>query len=448
MTAPQPSNGAAKSRKASASDTSAAASGSSTSSSAQVERDNLDAPRSIESGTAPAAGPRAESDSSAAPQLGADGLPGRQARRKRLALGDVWLRLRNGVYASPGFQRWAARFPLTRGVASRRAAHLFDLCAGFVYSQVLQAAVQTGLLHALQHRPASAAELAPQLDLPPAAAERLLSAAAALQLAEALRDGRYALGIAGADLMGNPAALALIEHHALFYRDLSDPVALLRGSTAPTELSSFWSYVRDTDAADSVARYSELMSGSLPLLAQDVIEAYPFARHARLLDVAGGEGGFVQAVAERVPGLSLELFELPAVAARARKRLLNQGLAQRVSVVAGDMLHDALPRGADLVSLVRVVHDHDDADALRLLKAVRRALPARGKLLLAEPMAETRGAEPMGDAYFGFYLLAMGRGRPRTEHALRQLLLQAGFTRVSVAPTRRPILVRVLIAER
>ena len=40
------------------------------------------------------------------------------------------------------------------------------------------------------------------------------------------------------------------------------------------------------------------------------------------------------------------------------------------------------------------------------------ALPPGGTLLLAEPMAGTPGAEPVGDAYFGFYLLAMGSGRP------------------------------------
>ena len=61
-----------------------------------------------------------------------------------------------------------------------------------------------------------------------------------------------------------------------------------------------------------------------------------------------------------------------------------------------------------------MLHDHDDAAALALLRAARAALPPDGTLLLAEPMAGTPGAEPMGDAYFGFYLLAMGSGRPRT----------------------------------
>lgn len=360
----------------------------------------------------------------------------------------AWLRLRNGVYGSARFQRFAARFPLTRRVASRRAAQVFDLCAGFVYSQVLHAAVQTKLLHTLQRSgPGSVAALSQAIGLPLTAAERLLAAAAALALAELLPDGRYALGIRGADLLGNPAVLRMIEHHALLYRDLADPVALLRGTTH-TELSHFWSYARDPDAAESVTAYSELMSDSLELVAHDVIEAYPFARHSHVLDVGGGDGGFVRALAARAPRLELTLFDLPAVAARARERMLAAGLSARVGVLAGDMLHDALPYGADLLSFVRIIHDHDDADALRLLRSAHRALSAGGRLLIAEPMAGTRGAEAMGDAYFGFYLLAMGRGRPRSEQGLRLLLQAAGFERVREVPTRRPMLVRVLVAER
>ena len=37
-------------------------------------------------------------------------------------------------------------------------------------------------------------------------------------------------------------------------------------------------------------------------------------------------------------------------------------------------------------------------------------------------MAGTPGAEPIGDAYFGFYLLAMGSGRPRTADGAAQML--------------------------
>ncbi|WP_288581486.1 methyltransferase, partial [uncultured Methylobacterium sp.] len=83
---------------------------------------------------------------------------------------------------------------------------------------------------------------------------------------------------------------------------------------------------------------------------------------------------------------------------------------------------------------------------LALMRSARAALPSGGRLLVAEPMAGTPGAEPIGDAYFGFYLLAMGSGRPRTADELAAMLREAGFARVREHRTRRPLLVRLLVA--
>jgi demethylspheroidene O-methyltransferase len=107
-----------------------------------------------------------------------------------------------------------------------------------------------------------------------------------------------------------------------------------------------------------------------------------------------------------------------------------------------------LPTGADVVSLVRVVHDHDDASVATLLRAVYRALPKDGVLLLAEPMMGTPGAAPVGDAYFGFYLLAMGSGRPRTPADLRQMLLKAGFASAQMLRTHQPLQSRLIVARK
>ena len=74
-------------------------------------------------------------------------------------------------------------------------------------------------------------------------------------------------------------------------------------------------------------------------------------------------------------------------------------------------------------------------------------MPADGTLLLAEPMSGTPGAEPVGEAYFGFYLLAMGRGRPRTPAEIGALLRAAGFGGVRARRTRTPLLTSVLTAR-
>jgi demethylspheroidene O-methyltransferase len=196
-----------------------------------------------------------------------------------------------------------------------------------------------------------------------------------------------------------------------------------------------------------VAEYSVLMSASQPLVAREVLDAYDFGRHRVLLDVGGGEGTFLQAVARQAPSLRLMLFDLPAVADRAQARFAAAGLLDRASAHGGDFFADPLPAGGDIVSLVRVAFDHPDERVLALLRNVRRALSDGGTVLLAEPMAGVPGAEAMGDAYFGFYLLAMGRGKPRTAAELSGLMEQAGFTAVRSLPTRLPLQAGVLVGR-
>jgi demethylspheroidene O-methyltransferase len=374
---------------------------------------------------------------------------------------DKWIGLRNRLIADPRFQRWAASSPLTRLIARRRARALFDLCAGFVYSQVLLACVRLRLFEILADGPRSTQNLADLMALSPDATTRLLRAAASLQLVRALPGGRYALADLGASLLGNPSVESFIEHHSILYDDLRDPVALLRGE-ATTKLSGFWPYAKNRpgeehvsaqpaqadDSDPSYAAYSALMARSQALVAQDILDAYPIAKHSCLLDVGGGEGAFITAAAARATNVAFKLFDLPPVAERARMKLAASGLANRVEITGGSFLADALPRGADLVTLVRIVHDHDDESCLMLLRSAYAALPSGGTLLLAEPMAGTAGAEPIGDAYFGFYLLAMGRGRARTPDEITTLLKAAGFERIQSVATRRPMLANVIIARR
>jgi demethylspheroidene O-methyltransferase len=279
---------------------------------------------------------------------------------------------------------------------------------------------------------------------------RLLEAAAALGLVARRGDAAFGLGPHGAALLGNPGVVAMIEHHALLYADLADPVALLRAGHGDA-LARYWAYAgAERPAAlggDAIAAYTQLMSSSQPLVAHDVLDAYPLAQHRCLLDVGGGDGTFLAAAAARAPALECVLFDLPPVAERAARRFASAGLASRARAVGGDFRVDALPRGADVVSFVRVLHDHDDATVLHLLRAARAALPERGTLLVAEPMAETRGAEPMGAAYFGMYLLAMGKGRPRSPGEYRAMLQRSGFGAVRELRTAQPLQTRLLCAR-
>ncbi|MFN3549158.1 MAG: methyltransferase [Mesorhizobium sp.] len=349
--------------------------------------------------------------------------------------------------ADPRFRRFAARFLPTRFIARRAAGELFDLTAGFVYSQVLSAFVRLRLPVHLHAAPRTLDEIVAHTRLSPDRAERLLDAAAALKLARRRGDGRWALGDLGAALVGNDGVTGMIEHHALLYDDLRDPVALL-ASQGETSLSRFWSYAaRDPAEADEAADYSRLMETSQGFVADEVLDALPLSRHHRLMDVGGGTGAFVAAVARRVPSIGLILADLPDVVALARDSLAARGLAARIRLHEVDLFREPLPMGADIVTLNRVLHDHDDARALAILCAIRKALPPGGTLVVAEPMAGTPGAERAGHAYFGFYLLAMRQGRARRFDEIARLAKTAGFLRIREQATATPLLVRVLCAQ-
>ena len=358
---------------------------------------------------------------------------------------------RNRLIASPSFQRWATRFPLTRWIVRKQASGIFDLMAGFVYTQILLACTQVNLFDILAKGAVSFGDLQKQVPLKPSGLRRLLDAAVAIQLLVKRSDDRYALSMKSAPLVGNVAILDMVKHHADFYRDLSDPIALLQGDKSSVALNEYWSYITPEQgaapenlSAETVADYSRLMAHTQSLVTDEIIDAYPMAKHHIVLDIGGGQGVFIKRLAKRYPHLTFKLFDIPGVAELSNAHFEEIGLSNRAQAVGGNFFQDPLPKGCDLATLVRVIFDHDDVRVRQLLTNVFDALNPGGTLLLAEPMAETKGFEAMGHAYFGFYLLAMGRGRPRTEAEISGLLSQAGFTDIKLLNSYMPLNAQIL----
>jgi demethylspheroidene O-methyltransferase len=356
----------------------------------------------------------------------------------------------NRLAASRRFQSWAARFPLTRGIARREGEELFDLVAGFVHSQALMALVVLRILHMLMEAPARPAALAGRVNVAPERLEVLLQAGAALGLLKKKRDGRFALARKGAAMLGVPGLEAMIRHHDVLYRDLADPVAFLRGETDP-ELARFWPYVFGAAAAEApeiAERYSDLMAESQGLVAEDTLATVRFDGIGQLMDVGGGTGAFLTAVGQAVPGPRLTLFDLPAVVPGAEARFAAAGLTDRVRIVSGSFRDDPLPEGADAISLVRVLYDHADETVRDLLQKTHAALPPGGRLIVSEPMGGGDRPDRAGDVYFALYCMAMRTGKARSQADIAALLKEAGFERIETPRPRRAFVTSVVTAVR
>jgi demethylspheroidene O-methyltransferase len=358
---------------------------------------------------------------------------------------------RNRVFASPKFQHWAARLPIIKWIAKSRAGGAFDLLAGFAYSQVLRAYVEGGLFDILKDGPLSVAAIAARMGLSESAALTLLRAGRPLMLSEEPAPDHWMLGEQGAVFASNPGVQAMIRHHRLLYADLADPLALLRTDRQePTSLSRFWTYAGAlqgaTERGTDTAEYSQLMAASQHFVADEVLATVSFRDVERLLDVGGGHGAFLRHIGTAWPHLKLGLFDLPEVA-NTGAEVLGEALgAARVTPHLGNFFSDSIPQGYDMASLIRILHDHDDGPAQALLANIRKSLAPGARLLIAEPMARIPGAEPMGEAFFGLYLWAMGSGRPRSPAEIIAMIRAAGFATARFVATAQPVNASVIIA--
>jgi hypothetical protein len=137
-----------------------------------------------------------------------------------------------------------------------------------------------------------------------------------------------------------------------------------------------------------------------------------------VVDVGGGNGSLLVSLLDRHSGMRGIVFDLPETVRD------ETALGDRCTFVAGSFF-DAVPTG-DAFVLSTILHDWDDASALRILQTVRAAAGETARLILLEGVIEP-GNEPDGAKWLDLLMLALSAGRERTEEQWRTLLLDAGF---------------------
>jgi demethylspheroidene O-methyltransferase len=344
-----------------------------------------------------------------------------------VVLPDFLKRFRNRILTDARFIAFAQRFPLMRPVARSKSMDLFNLLAGFSYSQVLFACVE---LKVFDHVGDTVDALAPRLGLSVEKTDTLVRAAVAIGLLDWQGDA-IILGPQGAALVAQPWIMQFVTHHKHFYRDLEDPVAMLKGHVSQDGLRRYWGY---DDPTKDRSAYSALMAASQAAVSAQILGAYDMTRHRSVLDVGGGTGAFLKAVAARYPAIVRHVFDLPGVTSD------DAG----ITYTPGDFRCDPLPEVMDLITVVRVLHDHDDAAVLSLLQNIRRACRPDTTLLVAEPLAGDRATSAVTDAYFNMYFVAMGQGRTRTPEQIAALAKAAGFGGMCRWRTDMPLITGVL----
>lgn len=323
------------------------------------------------------------------------------------------------------------------------ALRLFDLIQSHRVTAVIHVAIKLGLAELLRGGPKPLGELARATGADQAALGRLLTALSTIGICRRTNDDSYALTEVGAGLDGDAEpsfkAWAIFEAEMLSPRWSGMLESVMTGKTA-AELQGFSSsFELMGRTPENVDKFNAAMTELTRLVTPDILRSYDFSGIAHLMDVGGGSGELLGAIAQQNRKLRGTVFDLPRCADAAGKHLQQIGISDRVEFVAGDFFK-SVPAIADAIILKSVIHDWNDARSIRILRNCREALPSNGKLLLVERlMPETPAAtdEDKAHAMSDLNMLRGPGGCERTEGQYRELLEQSGFTLALVHPAGR-----------
>jgi hypothetical protein len=166
-----------------------------------------------------------------------------------------------------------------------------------------------------------------------------------------------------------------------------------------------------------------------------VVDAYDFSAAGMLVDVGGGNGGFVKATLTKHPHLQAVLFDQKEVVAGAAATLGD--CAGRCAIEAGDFFGRVPPDG-DLYVLCQILHDWDDASCLKILRNCRAAMAAGTRLLVIERILDlSPGKSDPTNFLSDMDMMVLFPGaKERTLPEFTDLLRQTGFAEPKLIQTR------------
>jgi O-methyltransferase len=301
---------------------------------------------------------------------------------------------------------------------------VIEMSMSYAVPRCLHVLAEMGVADALEDEALTAADLAARTAADSGALARALQLLAAYGIFERRGDG----------YVHTPASRLLRTDHPQslrsFVRWIGDPLcwksfevlghSVRTGEMAVDQVTpgGFWAYLAQHPEVRRI--FDESMTAKAHGQIFGILSSYDFSHFQTIADIGGGRGHLLNAVLDAAPNVTGVLFDQPHVvedlAGMASDRLRVQG---------GDFFKDSLPV-CDAYIIMQVIHDWNDAQALEILNAIRRAAPTHARLLLIEAIV-SEDSEPSWVNTMDLFMLAMTGGKERTRREFEDLLSKSGF---------------------
>ncbi|MEV4130440.1 methyltransferase [Nocardia sp. NPDC049707] len=313
-----------------------------------------------------------------------------------------------------------------------------QMLAGFQVSQALYVIAKLDVATVLDDGPLSHVELARRTGAHPPSLRRLIRTLAPLGVFRTEGELVHTTELGAVLSRRHPQSLHAVAHFWMetHYRPFAELLRTARtGETAATYHlgEPFFNWIAaDPDRAALLSRAMAEVTGALRT---GMFDGYQLPEGEVVADIGGADGSVLHTLLAGESGRRGIVFDQPTVVPTAEKRIRETGVADRVVALGGDFFAE-VPR-ADVYILSYVLHDWDDASALRILGSIAAAAKPGARLLILE------GIVPEGDVahmtkMIDLTMLGITSGRERTAVEYESLLNAGGFTVDRTVPTPSP----------
>ncbi len=183
------------------------------------------------------------------------------------------------------------------------------------------------------------------------------------------------------------------------------------------------------------AKFTAAMDCRGVYMAQAVARAIDLGDRTHLLDIGGGSGIYACSLCAHFPNLRATVLEKPPVDRVTEIAIEKRGFNSKISVLAKDMLSEALPAGFDVHLLSNVLHDWDVDIVKRLLERSFDALSPGGLLIVHDAHLNEDKTGPIHVAEYSVMLMHSTEGRCYSVKEMAEYLGEAGFADIKFMPT-------------
>jgi ubiquinone/menaquinone biosynthesis C-methylase UbiE len=311
---------------------------------------------------------------------------------------------------------------------------LLETLEAMAMARAVMAATSLGIFDALADKADDADGLARRLRLDPQGTDILMVALHAMGYVDE-RDGLFRNSPAVERFVLRDSPQSLRAYIETFNQDMWEEFSHTADAIRSGKTTGLHSREPDDPYWE---RYMRGLFDLTRLAGPDVARMIPARNPKRMLDLAGGHGGYAIAMCERHPELRVTVVELEGAVRIGREIVAEQGMADRIEYVTGDMFHTDLGRDYDVATAFQIVHHFDEDRNVELLTLAREALRPGGTIAVLEqerPPAGRRGST-IG-ALTGLLFYVTSRARTYTADEISTFVEAAGFDRVRQRRSQR-----------